>query len=238
MPRTTRTADERGVDRRLEGCQKGKIVSILRARFVPAVEQELLRDRETADTSGADLAGCECAGCVLEVNAGTVTLKSDPLVVEVNRMDVHPACARRPHLNAQREPVSLSLVAECGERRHAALVVFTVDREVEVAMFPRLASYQKVDAPSACYPVPDLVRIQRIQDVHDLFEQHVASLGSPHAAMSRICDERPPDPVRQSEWGQRLLRHSSQVAKPTGGCPTGSNPSSSPSDGTSILAAQ
>ena len=119
------------------------------------MEEFLLGRGQTTHRATAEATGRERRGRVEEVHFFGITLDSETVRIESDRVDVNPTLIARGDLDPHWEQISLNLVTETSESGHATEVVVGVDSEIQVAMRSGLDANEDVDTPPAGHPMPD-----------------------------------------------------------------------------------
>lgn len=153
-----------GVWQGVELCQ---IVNILGAVFIAGAEAALLPRRQARHVAAGERPAREGVRRVIEELAVQPRLTAMPGGIERDRMHIHPAVARCPQFDPDREPVGLGHVPQAAERCQAGAEVTGIDREIKITVRAGLAADQHGDTPAAAYPVPHSGFAQRVQDLDD-----------------------------------------------------------------------
>ncbi len=122
------------------------------ARLVPGAEQALSRRRDARHgraVQGAD--GEEGAGEVVKA-ATEGGLTGAAVLLDEQRVQVHPASAGSGQLDPVGSPIDPHRVAEPGQDRQGGLLARGVEVDIDVSMRPGLAPHESVDAPPALEP--------------------------------------------------------------------------------------
>jgi hypothetical protein len=103
------------------------------------------------------------------------------LVVDDQRVNVHPAAPRHHQFHPVGPPVGFDLVAHGAKRREYLLFERAVNVDINVSMRPSLATDEGIDAPAPFQPEP---AAHLADDTHD--GEHLINGGARHSTHSII----------------------------------------------------
>lgn len=111
---------------------------VLGAVRVAGAERTLLTRRQAGHPASGEEPAGERVRRVVERRAVQARLDAVPVLVEGDRVDIHPAVTGCPQLYPDRQPVGFRLVPELTEHRQATAEIGGVDGEVEITMLAGL----------------------------------------------------------------------------------------------------